>query len=149
MVPYIAIVLCLFTLLSGCAHQDKKQISDKNTKTESEIIKDISIREQEAKLADVPFPLNIQPLSAFNILPEEPNHSLLGYTTATDVSELVMFYQQEMERLGWQENMHVKGSETQLLFQKPDRVCSVSLRPIEASFLQSAQTHIVVAVSSV
>ena len=114
--------------LSKSRRQDKKKRSNSYKK-------DI-IRQQEAKLADVPFLLNSQPLLPFvqENLPDQL--SLLGYSSTLSLDDAASFYGHEMERLGWRQIACCEGFESLLYFEKPTRFCSISLRPFKRKKIQ-------------
>jgi len=89
------------------------------------------VRSQEAKLADIPIPLQSEPIEDF-FDSENPDVSpsvTLGYKTDMSSEQLTKFYQQEMDRHGWRCISEVAGKETLTSFVKPARVCFVSIRP--------------------
>lgn len=88
-------------------------------------------KSQEAKLADIPVPLQAQPLEDFFDLEQELNCPTvtLGYATDLSSEDLVQFYQREMDRHGWRCLSDFSGKETLTSYVKPARVCSVSIRP--------------------
>lgn len=86
-------------------------------------------RTQEARLIDVPLPLDVQPIGDFFEIGEESFGQALGYKTAMPAEQLVDFYAREMERYGWQCFSELHGAEHFASFVKPDRYCSVSVRP--------------------
>ncbi|MCX5922278.1 MAG: hypothetical protein NTX86_03045 [Candidatus Dependentiae bacterium] len=84
---------------------------------------------REAKLDDIPIPL-----SAF-LQSYDPKKSstlvdsiMLTYTVFLSRNDIMLFYDREMERLGWQKLAFVNDEEALLLFSKPTKVCSISLR---------------------
>lgn len=87
-------------------------------------------RQQEAKLVDIPVPLNVKPLSDFfdNEKAGFADSVMLGYTTDQSLDEIADFYQQEMERHGWRCLTSFSGVEYLMHFAKPKRFCSISLR---------------------
>jgi len=88
--------------------------------------------ERQAQLVDVPVPLNVKPLPDFFAQDSVASHETfaLGYTAELSMNEVVKFYQQEMERHGWRVMASgAAGKETLHYFVKPDRFCSVSIRP--------------------
>jgi len=87
-------------------------------------------RQQEAKLVDIPVPLNVKPLSVFfdNEKAGFADSVMLGYTTDQSLDEIADFYQQGMERHGWRCLTSFSGVEYLMHFAKPNRFCSISLR---------------------
>lgn len=87
-------------------------------------------RTQEARLIDVPLPLDVKPIGDFFEQEESLGQALaLGYKTDMPAEQLVDFYAREMERYGWQCFSELHGAEHFASFVKPDRYCSVSVRP--------------------
>jgi len=87
-------------------------------------------KSQEAKLVDIPIPLQAEPLEYFFADQQETAAATsLGYSVNMSVDELVAFYQREMDRHGWRCLSECAGKETLTSFVKPARVCSVSIRP--------------------
>ncbi|MFC1842099.1 hypothetical protein ACFLYU_00365 [Candidatus Dependentiae bacterium] len=108
------------------------------------------VRQKEAKLSDIPIPLNSEPLREYfyTLLAQENNRivqaaqtaqTVLGYTNAMNMSNIIMFYTQEMERLGWQSVASFDGFEKLLIFKKPFRFCSISIRSVPKTGLHSSK----------
>lgn len=53
----------------------------------------------------------------------------IGYTAPEKLEELIPFYKQQMELLGWQCGWETEGLEALLMFEKPHKHCAVSIRP--------------------
>jgi len=88
------------------------------------------IKQQEAKLIDVPIPLDVEPLpDYFSEHVTKGDELSLGYMSPMSRDELILFYTQEMERLGWKKRGLAHTVETLLYFEKPGRFCAISLRP--------------------
>lgn len=85
-------------------------------------------QEQEARHADIPLPFNAQSIEHdFAII--DPEQVALSYSLRQPMHEAVSFYMAEMECNGWQELGCVVGSQAQLTFVKPERICSVVINP--------------------
>ena len=97
---------------------------------------------QEAKFSDIPSPLNAVPLAPY--YQAEQGGALFAYSTSLSADELTTFYAHEMERLGWRMAFTFSGYESMLQFEKPDRVCIVSIRPQH----QPSRTEWVIATGS-
>lgn len=103
-------------------------------------IKDFAefVRQKEAKLSDVPIPLNSVPLKKYFQEFSSQNKIILGYKTSLSKNNqdtvknnlygIVRFYNQEMERLGWKNIAFFDGFEKLMIFKKPSKFCTVSLR---------------------
>lgn len=91
------------------------------------------VRQQEARLTDIPIPLNAKPVpNCFWMDEKESAGVMLGYRVTASLQEIVSFYSQEMERFGWDNVVCFDAHEHLLVFEKPGRVCSISLRPVDS-----------------
>jgi len=98
-------------------------------------IKDFSesVRQIEAKLYDIPVPIDSESLKGYFGCTSTKNSSqnsiILGYVNTLSDTDIIAFYNQEMERLGWKQICFFDGIndgiEKLLLFKKPSRFCSV------------------------
>jgi len=100
------------------------------------------VRQKEAKLSDIPIPLNSVPIKRYFQELSAQNKIILGYKTRVpenngndrrdiikdSLHSIVTFYNQEMERLGWKNVAFFDGFEKLMIFQKPSKFCTVSLR---------------------
>jgi len=86
----------------------------------------------EAKLVDVPIPLGAQVLqsSEGDDGVGSRDSSFLLYRTSMAADELEQFYLQQMEQMGWQQAHLFHGPELLINFEKPDRRCAISVRPL-------------------
>lgn len=110
--------------------------------------KKLSAKEQayqiEARLVDIPIPVSVTPMAvSFG----DRGNKLLSYTSSLSASEIKKFYIQEMERFGWKQEYYFEGDEVLLSFKKPDRFCSVSVRPERKSWDTSKRVQLHVFVS--
>ncbi len=86
--------------------------------------------QEQARLFDVPIPIMAEPDFAYTWSDDQEGNRVLGYiVTADTTQELVEFYQANMERLGWRERAIIAGHEVLVTFEKPEKVCCVSVRP--------------------
>lgn len=91
------------------------------------------VRQQEARLTDIPIPLNAKPVpKRFWVDEKESAGVMLVYMVSASPQEIVSFYSQEMERFGWDQTAYFNAHEHLLIFEKPGRVCSLSLRPVDS-----------------
>lgn len=88
-------------------------------------------RHLEAKLYDVPVLLNAQLVQNINNTACIDESSIISYEAAEPYENIALYYQEEMERLGWWQTATFKGSETLLNFEKPNKYCSISIRPLK------------------
>ena len=112
---------------SRSVSQDGKKMSRKQKK----IAACERARQQEARLADIPIPLNVEPLSNFfqHDLDATTRHASLGYHTDMSAAQVNNFFKREMERYGWQCMSDVSGPELFASFVKPEKFCAISIRP--------------------
>ena|SRR3989304_800271 len=121
------IILVFISLLASCGGSRQNRHIEKKTRSRGSSIDEI--RRQEAKLSDIPIPISSQPLSEYCTQSATPDEVMLGYHCSLQIDELTQFFTQEMERFGWRYGAQFKGHEQLLNFEKPNRVCSISLRP--------------------
>ena len=103
------------------------------------------VKEYEARLFDVPV---LVTSVAKRGSVDEQGGKLLEYTSKTPVEDVKNFYIQEMERFGWQQEYIFEGNELLIHFKKPQRFCSVSIRPVGRSFASSKRITITLFVSA-
>ena len=85
----------------------------------------------EAKLSDVPIPLNSKPLQEYvEQCPTDiaDKKIILGYICDMPDLDVIIFYNNQMERFGWEKIAFFSGIETLIIFKKPSRFCSISIR---------------------
>jgi hypothetical protein len=85
----------------------------------------------EAKLYDVPVLMNAQLVQNINNTACVDESSIISYESSMNHEQISTFYQEEMERLGWWQTAAFKGSESLLNFEKPNKYCSISIRPLK------------------
>lgn len=128
---FIGALFLLF--IAGCIHKpDRYNVVEKKTQNVSLLSgQEIDlIKQQEAKLIDIPIPLNACPVPYYFADVSNRGQELsLAYESTMSSDDLVLFYTQEMERLGWKKAASIHTVETLLYFEKPDRFCVISLRP--------------------
>lgn len=73
-------------------------------------------------LPDVPFQARLQ---AITINPDNQDQVQMIYTTTMPMEELAGFYQQQMERCGWELLAESHAQDWLLHYIKPQQVCSV------------------------
>ena len=114
-------VIVLFLLpicFAGCKKQAKR--------TQVKSVNSLNVQEHEARLFDIPVPV-----CAESLLQEQdynPKNFVLVYKVDSSVDELVGFYEKQMERLGWKKLAKSNQQEANLLFEKPSKICLVSIR---------------------
>ena len=82
----------------------------------------VSFTDLEARHADIPVPLKHTPLT------KELTENTIAYTAPIPLEELISFYQNEMERMGWNMFAELVGSQTILVFEKPFKNCAITLQ---------------------
>lgn len=103
-----------------------------------------SMREQEAKLTDIGFPLSAVPLPHLSSINTQTQALMLTYATQASADDVCAFYQQEMERMGWHQSAMCQGIEQLIYFSKPMRYCAISIRPGTKGLWSTHETIIVV-----
>lgn len=76
---------------------------------------------------DIPVPIDA--VEKRNYCQAKPDVYAVGYTAHEDQEELIAFYKQQMELLGWHCWWDTQGLEALLMFEKPHKHCAVSIRP--------------------
>ncbi len=99
----------IFLFIFGCS---KNKISEKNFRNV----------QQEAKFADIPVPLDIQPLD-YGITPNS-----YAFQTSINLSEFLKFFIEEMEIFGWDKQCQISTFEELLIFEKPNKIAVISIR---------------------
>lgn len=80
---------------------------------------------EEARFVDIPLPLQV----SSRVLYQSDQAMSLIFAHAYPTEEFVPWYRQEAERLGWKElSMALGDIESLLIFEKPHKVLSISLR---------------------
>jgi hypothetical protein len=100
----------------------------------------------QTKLADVPFPLGSTPVEQFDGCVPTDQGMIVAFVSPLALPEVATYFAAEMEREGWRTVAHLDGPEAVLMFEKPRRLCSISLRPAEDLTLKRMSTLMVVAV---
>ena len=137
----------IFTPISDA--EAKRIIGSRNTDNtllshnELKALRDVA-RQKEAKLSDIPIPINADPIPDF-FTDSDPlkNQIVLGYRSNMSINDVSSFYIQEMERLGWRKLVAFNGFETLLNFKKPNKFCSISIRTCSCDYHQG-QEHVLI-----
>ncbi len=86
------------------------------------------VKKLEARCADIPALINARPLQ--NVFMQAENGDLyMAYETSLPLDQVVLFYQREMERSGWQQEAQLCGIEVLMVYKKPDKKSVISVRP--------------------
>lgn len=83
----------------------------------------------EAKLHDVPVLVNAELMQNISQTASLSESTIISYESKIHLDDAFLFYQEQMERLGWKQTAAFKGAESLLNFEKPQKYCSISLRP--------------------
>jgi len=75
-------------------------------------------------MTDVVFALDAQPIK------KEISPSAYAYYSNTQPEQLVKFYCNHMESFGWNLLAQNQATQTLLVFEKPTKICVITLRPI-------------------
>lgn len=109
----ISFLLCL--LCSGCGVKQQPIIRHEKFQ-EKEIIA------KYAELPDTPFQVVLDSIAT---IPYESDQIQMFYTTTMKNQELIDFYQQQMERLGWDLLAESHAQDCLLHYVKPTQICSI------------------------
>ncbi len=99
----------------------------------------------EAQLSDIAIPVMAQPVDASGTT---TGGAQLTYHCTLTRDELVNFYTQDMERLGWRQTIHSVGNEVLLSFKKPGRFCAASIRPTRKTWERSKKLLLMLSVGN-
>lgn len=122
----VQFVLVLF--LSSCVQSHRSSSYVSSVINTVEITNNTVTWLDEAKRADIPFPIPSVPIPQRNWA--DGDTVVLGCRTSLSADEVTLFYCREMERLGWLCIKRFSGYEELLSFEKPSRICIVSIRSI-------------------
>ena len=86
--------------------------------------------EIEAKLNDIPTMVGSVPIETELMQPLPEGQQMFAFACQYDQEMVANFYLFEMEQQGWQRIGSVKSFETVLIFQKPKKLCIVSVRSL-------------------
>ena len=101
-------------IIAGCGMQQKLK--------HPEYLQQQEIIAKYADLPDAPFQAQLKKIATSQQAHEEVQ---LFYTFTMSVDDLLAFYQQQMERLGWELLAESKAQNYLLHYVKPSQVCSV------------------------
>ncbi len=113
------LIICVATacILAGCGNKSLKQAQRH------------AWQQEQARLYDIPVPIMAEPDFEYTWSDATGNRVLGFLVTADSTDELVAFYRAHMERLGWRERVIINGREVLIEFEKPEKLCCVSVRP--------------------
>ncbi len=82
----------------------------------------------EARLYDVPILIDAKSMHLLNSA-EQGDNIIVAYASTMTMNDVLLFYQEHMERFGWRQIMCFKSDgEVLFNFEKPQKYCSISLR---------------------
>jgi len=126
------ILFCLFC--SSC----KKQILYKQK--DIEVLVDDNkqkyldyIIQQEAMLVDIPIPLFDERIIPSSLDDIKSDTLLFGYKSPLSKDQIIDFFLNQMERLGWKHLVSFESVETLLEFKSPDRYCTIIIKPCSST----------------
>jgi hypothetical protein len=124
------VLFFILFIISGCALRNKQVAGHNKDQSDAAGVWRSELERIEAKLADVPLPLKtlLEPQQvSFSAV--DATATMRIYQARLTADELVLFYQQEMERMGWKQLLFFVGQESLLVFERPTRSCVISIRP--------------------
>lgn len=98
---------------------------------------DSDFQQYEARFSDIPIPFHVTPLK------NSTSASSCAFVLEESQEKSAQFYLREMERMGWRLISEFQGFETVLVFEKLERICTVSVRPLRQDKKPSVQVYII------
>ncbi|MEX0849537.1 MAG: hypothetical protein WD055_04875 [Candidatus Dependentiae bacterium] len=148
-VPFLSLVL-LLSCLSGCSKQVEQ---DEQSHAEvmyhgqeakrSQLYQATTVQHQKEIDVDavefdeinfdyvwtVDIPIPVDATEKKNYCQAKADVYTVGYSTSQHQDELIAFYKQQMELLGWHCWWNTESIEGLMLFEKPHKQCAISIRP--------------------
>lgn len=151
------LIVCLFPLIFvACASKKKHTLTSFSFSKEDgaeqckgnfpdkpSCFSEVEAKRKEAILVDIPIPLFSNRIPVIND-DSYGNQIVLGYQSTVTATELITLYREQMERYGWNLAQSFVGSESLLHFEKPTRVCLVSIRPHKKLFFGPESTDLII-----
>ena len=106
----------MLLIVAGCAVHKKSHLSI--SRDYQEMIAKFS------DLPDAPFQAKLETIICSST---DHNQVQIFYTCPMSRFDLLLFYEQQMERLGWQLYAQSEVQDCLLHYNKPDRICSILL----------------------
>lgn len=110
------IVGVMALLLAGCGMQKKVSVKSPQALEQQEIIAKF------ADLPDAPFQVQLQKIA---VSPEDHSQLQIFYRYSMPQDDLISFYQQQMERLGWDLLAESTTHDCLMHYSKPSQLCSI------------------------
>lgn len=120
-------VLLPLVLAIGCAKEGNTSGSKSSRSKKNKSL----VSEQEAKLFDLAIPLGA------SVLKKQSTEDTYAYLSSMSVVDLAQFIEEEMISLGWKLVTKFIGKEASLVFEKPLKYSTVSIRPYSGKTLAS------------
>jgi hypothetical protein len=114
-----ACLIGLVFLLSGCGSLHKKKTTQKKVEEDYHF--------QEARLSDIPVLMGAKRLENKGRVVLQDHQQAMFFKSMLPLRDVLNFYEQEMERMGWEQLSLFEGKETILLFEKPYSIVLVLL----------------------
>lgn len=108
-------ILCIL-MLHGCRNSQrviKNIIPDQYQK----------VIAKTSDLPDTPFQVSIKNMA---ILPENYDQVQFFYTTTLPKQDLIIYYEEQMERLGWQLSAQLQVHDSFFYYTKPAKFCAIT-----------------------
>lgn len=113
-------IICLFSSCGGKKTYHALPIKKQHNE---------NLLQQQIAKVDVPFPCQAVFVSNAQVFAEDTEQKRIKFLTQMPLATIIDFYRQNMEFLGWKEDVLVKDEEGLLSFQTFDRWCIISIRP--------------------
>lgn len=132
-----AIFIVTILVFPGC-----RQASKHVVKHEGDEQLQLSAQELQARLVDIPFPLDAVIKNGVSVAGKKGLEWVASCTTQLTIQELKIMYHRDMEQLGWREIIIFAGDHHNqiLLFEKPNKVCIIEVK--QRSKSRSVTYHI-------
>jgi hypothetical protein len=97
----------------------------------------MDFQQHEARFSDIPIPFHVTPLK------NSTSDRSCAFILEENQDDSTLFYKREMERMGWSLIGEAPGLETVLIFEKLQRICNVSIRPVKQDKKPEVHVYIV------
>ncbi len=126
------------------ANYQQDQLSKDTTSLQVSSLETITVDVLEAQLTDVSFPFKP---ARFVKAQVQGDVFYIEYKTPLRYQQVIRFYQEQMELLGWTELLNVESYEICLVFKKGKRLCVLSVRPTyKKRWYESSEQTIIITV---
>ena len=111
----VVCLVCAVVMISSCGKDSREDSNKKNQR-----------REHEAKYSDIPLPVGYT--SKRYVEDETKSSHFFSYSGGLSIDQAIIYYRQNMERLGWDIQDFSVGGEGLLTCSKRSRSCALSIR---------------------